>query len=66
MASIVRITAVIAQTGLPRSSLYAKVKRGDFPKPIKLGRRSVGWRIEDVEAWMSARPMGGSWQEGSQ
>lgn len=61
MASIIRITEVVTQTGLPRSSLYAQVKRGDFPRPVKLGARSVGWRKEDVDAWIAARPEGGSW-----
>jgi prophage regulatory protein len=63
MASVARITEVMAQTGLPRSSLYAQVKLGTFPKPIKLGARSVGWRVEDVEAWIATRPQGGSWLE---
>ena len=62
MASIVRIAGVMARTGLPRSSLYAQVKRGDFPRPIKLGARAVGWRVEDVDAWIAARPEGGSWR----
>ena len=61
MASIARIAQVMAQTGLPRSSLYTQVKEGKFPKPIKIGVRSVGWRVEDVEAWIAARPEGGSW-----
>lgn len=61
MASIARISQVIAQTGLPRSSLYAQMKEGKFPKPLKIGARSVGWRVEDVEAWIAARPEGGSW-----
>jgi prophage regulatory protein len=56
MASVARIAEVMAQTGLPRSSLYAKVKAGTFPKPIKLGTRSVGWRVDDIEGWIATRP----------
>jgi prophage regulatory protein len=63
MAFIVRISDVVAQTGLPRSSLYAQVKLGRFPKPVKLGARSVGWRVQDIEAWIATRPEGGSWTE---
>lgn len=62
MTSIKRVSAVLAQTGLSRSSLYAKVKGGHFPRPIKLGARSVGWRAEDIDAWIAARPEGGSWK----
>jgi prophage regulatory protein len=31
------------------------MKRGDFPKPVALGARLVGWRESDIEAWMAAR-----------
>lgn len=66
MASVIRISEVITQTGLPRSSLYAQVRRGDFPRPIKLGTRAVGWRVEDIEAWIADRPIGGSWRGDAQ
>jgi predicted DNA-binding transcriptional regulator AlpA len=32
-----------------RSSLYEMVRRGDLPRPSKLGRSSV-WRVEDISA----------------
>ena len=25
---------------------------GEFPKPIKLGRRAVGWREQDIKDWL--------------
>ncbi|MEC8072560.1 MAG: AlpA family phage regulatory protein, partial [Pseudomonadota bacterium] len=40
---VLRIFEVSDRTGLPRSSIYAKIQAGDFPRPIKLGPRSVGW-----------------------
>lgn len=43
---------VEAQTGLPKSSLYALIAKGDFPKPIKIGARAVGWLDRDVNAWI--------------
>jgi prophage regulatory protein len=42
-------------TGLPRSTLYAKIAKGEFPKPIKLGARSVGWLEQDVAKWQQQR-----------
>jgi prophage regulatory protein len=30
------------------------VKRGDFPAPVKLGARAVGWRRADVDTWMES------------
>lgn len=63
MTELERLPAVVQRTTLSRSHLYALMKKGKFPKPIKLGIRSVGWRVEDVEAWIATRPEGGSWYE---
>jgi prophage regulatory protein len=52
---ILRRPAVTRKTGLASSSLYAAIARGDFPKPIKLGERSVGWLSREVDAWIEAR-----------
>ena len=55
MTKLERLPSVVQRTTLSRSHLYALVKDGKFPKPIKLGARSVAWRVEDVEAWIEAR-----------
>lgn len=54
MSKILRLPAVKEKTGKPRSSLYLMVAKGEFPKPIKLGKRSVGWLESDVDAWIEA------------
>lgn len=46
---------VEAITGLSRSTLYAQMKDGTFPRPIRLGARAVGWRKSDIEKWLSER-----------
>ena len=38
---IIRRTEVLFMTGLATSTLYAKMQAGEFPRPIKLGRRAV-------------------------
>ena len=52
---ILRLPQVINTTGLPRSSLYAKIAEGEFPTPIKLSKRSVGWSSIEVDAWIQER-----------
>ncbi|MBD8678314.1 helix-turn-helix transcriptional regulator [Sphingomonas sp. CFBP 13720] len=47
--------------GLSRSAIYAAMDRGDFPRPIQIGRRAVGWRSNDIDAWLEARPMSNGW-----
>jgi prophage regulatory protein len=52
---ILRLRAVLARTGLTRSMAYALVKAQDFPSPINLGARAVGWLESEVDAWIAAR-----------
>lgn len=55
---IYRRPQVEALVGLSRSTLYAMMAEGTFPKPVRLGRRAVGWRASDVAAWLAARKIG--------
>lgn len=50
---VLRLPAVKASTGLSRSSIYMRVADGQFPKPIKLGARAVGWLESEVDEWLS-------------
>ena len=53
---IVRLKEVQRMTGLSRSTIYAQIARGDFPKQIKLtGGRSVGWHESAVIQWIKSR-----------
>ena len=42
---------------LSRSTIYAKVKAGTFPAPIRIGARAVAWRLSDLETWLETRPL---------
>ena len=50
---LLRRIEVEARTGLSRSTIYAWMDKGLFPKPVKLGTRLVAWRETDVDAWVS-------------
>ena len=52
---LLRRPEVEARTGLSRSSIYAFMKRGEFPQPVKLGTRLVAWRESDISAWLESR-----------
>ncbi|MBK5927989.1 AlpA family transcriptional regulator [Rhodobaculum claviforme] len=52
---ILRRPAVEAATGLSRSTIYSLMAAGNFPVPIRLGVRAVGWRRSDVTAWIDSR-----------
>lgn len=46
---------VEARTGLSRSTLYAMMAQGTFPRPVRLGERAVGWPESEIAAWLEAR-----------
>lgn len=41
--------------GLARSSLYALIAKNQFPRPVQLSARAVGWRESDVTAWLASQ-----------
>ena len=43
-------------TGLTRSSIYRHMQIGDFPRPLKLGPKSVRWVQDEVVLWVESRP----------
>ena len=50
-----RLTEVIRDTGLGRSSIYERIAEGVFPKPVPLGGRTVGGVSDEIEAWILER-----------
>jgi prophage regulatory protein len=52
---ILRRAEVEQATGLPRSTIYDAMAKGTFPRPIRLGDRSVGRLELEIVAWQMAR-----------
>jgi len=50
---IYRLPDVMNMTGLSRSSIYLRISTNEFPKPVKLGRRAVGWPEDSIIAWQA-------------
>lgn len=49
---ILRIGTVLDRTGLSRSTLYRKIKAGEFPNRVQISTNCVGWRESSVTAWL--------------
>ena len=50
-----RLTGIIGPKGpipVSKSTWWAGVKSGRYPKPVKLGPRITAWRVEDIEAFI--------------
>lgn len=53
---ILRRRQVEQKVGLTRSPLYARIKAGEFPRPVRLGNgRAVGWVESEVDDWLATQ-----------
>lgn len=53
--NILRMNELVKRVGLKKSTIYALIKKGQFPKPIALGLRGSGWVEDEVHDWVVAR-----------
>lgn len=45
----ISIDEVLEKTTFGRSSLYTKISKGLFPKPVKMGSRKIAWPLYEVD-----------------
>lgn len=50
-----RLTKVLDTTGHRRTGWYDAMDRGEAPRPIPLGPKTVGWLRAEVEAYIKSR-----------
>lgn len=49
---ILRFAEVVRKTGLSRSSIYQRLRAGDFPASVELGPRAVGFVETEVDDYL--------------
>lgn len=54
MDRLLRSREVEQVTGFRRSTIYSWMKKGLFPKPLRIGR-AIAWRERDIQKWMDER-----------
>ena len=52
---LIRLPEVLNRLKVSRSTIYAWMRDGRFPKPIKLGLRPIAWLEDAVDAFIAAR-----------
>ena len=50
---LLRLPQVKAFTGLSKSTIYARIAEGTFPKQISIGPRLVVWVESDIQNWIA-------------
>ena len=54
---IIRLKEVLRLCGCSRSTLYEMMERREFPQPVSISQRIVGWHLRDVLEWIESRPL---------
>ncbi len=49
---VLKLKSVIEKTTLCHSTIYKLISEGNFPKPIDLTGRAVGWVDSEVDNWI--------------
>ena len=63
----IRLPQIIGTKSTPglipvsRSTWWAGVNTGRFPKPVKLGERMVAWKVEDIREYIKKANQGERW-----
>ena len=52
--SLLPLKEVKARVSLSTATVYRLMQKGTFPKPRKIGTKSL-WRSDEVEAWILAQ-----------
>jgi prophage regulatory protein len=56
-SGFVRLAGILAPNGpipVSKSTWWAGIKDGRYPKPVKLGPRITAWRVEDIRALIAS------------
>ena len=60
MEQLIRINEVMKMTGLAKSTLWAWIADGRFPKGTKLSARVTVWKFSEIQSWIEERITGGA------
>ena len=52
---VIRIETLCEKLQLSRSWIYQQVALDQFPRPISLGTRAVGWLEHEIDQWVEDR-----------
>lgn len=53
LAEFVTLPQLAERLGVSRVSISRWVEQGALPRPLRIGRRIVRWRVADLNAWFA-------------
>jgi prophage regulatory protein len=52
---MLKLREVSARTTMERTTIWRAVRKGTFPRPLRISKQRVAWRESEVEAWLASR-----------
>ena len=52
---LIRLAVVMEITGLSKTGIYEAISLGEFPKPVKISRRSSAWVRQECLDWVKEK-----------
>ncbi len=49
---LLTVAEVCDLTKMSRAMLYSEMARDRFPRPLKVGNKSIRWRLSDLDNWI--------------
>ena len=53
---LIRRHEVEVRTGLSTSTIYRLMRSGDFPSPVRVGKKAVRWAECEIDEWLAGLP----------
>lgn len=55
---LLRLQEVLQRLPVSRASLYAGMRTGLYPQPVRVGKRTVAWKESDIDACIASMNRG--------
>ena len=52
---LIKLPAVKELTTFSSATIYRLITKGEFPKQIKLAKRSSAWSLEEIYSWIEEK-----------
>jgi len=52
---VIKLAQVKELTTFSSATIYRLIKKGEFPRQLKLSERSAGWLLEDIYNWIEEK-----------
>lgn len=52
---LIRLTLVLAKTGLSKTTTYRLIDKGEFPRPVSIGARAIAFVESEVDQWIESK-----------